>query len=79
VNREELERRLAEMKLRLRRPVEHRQILESQANDRSLVGSMENYLRGSRRRLNNERRVTAFYGVRTSWPRITEHAKYRMA
>lgn len=73
-----LERRLAEMKLRMRRPVEHRKQLETRDGDRRLTRHMENYMRGSKRKLDNERRVTAFYGVRTSWPRITDHAKYRM-
>jgi hypothetical protein len=33
-------------------------------------------LRASERRMKRERYVTAILGVRTSWPRIIEHAKY---
>lgn len=38
--------------------------------------AMDRYLYHSQRALRLERYVTAFYGCRTSWPRIEAHAIY---
>lgn len=55
------------------------QRLRADAGEHATVGlnkRMGYYLRDSRKRLQLERHITAFFGVRTSWSRILDHAKY---